>query len=215
MANVYIDVPNCIGYESVSGGFEKSATFAMLRPHLKVGAQKWTAIITHRMFTTHHHYSKENQSIIRSDYEQKKSESSNPKSQKPSKQLWKDVPKGLSLENPILFWSTQPSTSHQLSMNGSKGNAVEKRKLTGFRASRVVPKSLELRSCHEVNLWSLQCPSCNPTESLFGFMSGSMGYITRGSRWDARITPFVLIGCHDSPCATQCSSANHDFLFFL
>lgn len=44
-------IPNCRGYESSSGGFEKSAAFAMLRPHLNVGAQKWTAIISG--FTTH------------------------------------------------------------------------------------------------------------------------------------------------------------------
>ena len=44
-------IPNCRGYESSSGGFEKSAAFAMLRPHLNVGAQKWTEIISG--FTTH------------------------------------------------------------------------------------------------------------------------------------------------------------------
>ena len=37
-------IPNCWGYESFSGGLEKSATLAILMPHLKVGAQKWTAI---------------------------------------------------------------------------------------------------------------------------------------------------------------------------
>lgn len=36
-------IPICWGYESFSGGLEKSAIFAMLMPHLKVGAQKWTA----------------------------------------------------------------------------------------------------------------------------------------------------------------------------
>lgn len=38
-------LPNCCGYESFSGGLAKSAILAMLMPHLKVGAQKWTATI--------------------------------------------------------------------------------------------------------------------------------------------------------------------------
>lgn len=36
-------IPICWGYESFSGGLEKSAILAMLMPHLNVGAQKWTA----------------------------------------------------------------------------------------------------------------------------------------------------------------------------
>jgi hypothetical protein len=37
-------IPICWGYESFSGGLEKSATLAIEIPHLKVGAQKWTAM---------------------------------------------------------------------------------------------------------------------------------------------------------------------------
>lgn len=61
-------VPICRGYESVSGGFEKSATFAMLRPHLNVGAQKWTAAISR--FTTQYYYSKEKDHITYSYLQQ-------------------------------------------------------------------------------------------------------------------------------------------------
>ena len=32
---------NCCGYDTFSGGRCKSARFAMLMAHLKVGAQKW------------------------------------------------------------------------------------------------------------------------------------------------------------------------------
>lgn len=34
----------CCGYDSISGGFEKSAAFAVIIPHLNVGAQKKTAV---------------------------------------------------------------------------------------------------------------------------------------------------------------------------
>lgn len=37
-----INIPICWGYEIFSGGLAKSAILAMLIPHLKVGAQKWT-----------------------------------------------------------------------------------------------------------------------------------------------------------------------------
>lgn len=37
-------VPICWGYDIFSGGLAKSAILAILMPHLKVGAQKWTAM---------------------------------------------------------------------------------------------------------------------------------------------------------------------------
>lgn len=36
------NLPICWGYETFSGGLVESARLAMLMPHLKVGAQKWT-----------------------------------------------------------------------------------------------------------------------------------------------------------------------------